>query len=226
MINEKTDLLVSGSWRGRSCFVIGGGPSLRGFNFDSLKGKLTIGTNRAFEFFDPTILLAIDERFYRWVYDGKYGEDARRKLFNYTGLKVGIRISAPHVQGVHEIKSLGVSGPIMPIEEGIYHGNNSGYSAVALALALGAAPVYVMGIDLRYDGETSHFHEGHPDRTRERNLISKCTRHFEDLARCPDGIMGVKIVNLQWPERNFSKLAGLFDQVDPVTALSHKDANA
>lgn len=215
MTNREADLLTAANFTGRPCYVVGGGPSLRGFDFELLRGELTIGANRVFEFFAPTILLAIDSRFYRWVYEGKYGEEALRKLVAFKGPKVGVRISAPHVPGVVEIKSLGARGPIVPISEGIYHGNNSGYSAVALALALGADPVYVLGIDLRYAGpegaKVSHFHSGHPERTLERELRNKCLPPFVDLSRSKEGAR-VRIVNPE-PGPVFSLLGDLFPVV-------------
>lgn len=212
MTKGKTDLLLSGSWHGRSCFVVGGGPSLRHFDFSKLRGKLTIGVNRAFEFFDPTILLALDARFYERVRDGVYGPETMMKFLEFKGLKVGVHISKVHIPGVREIQSLGAAGPIVPIERGIYHGNNSGYSAIALALALGASPVYVLGIDMRYDGEMTHHHGGHPERTPEKDLIKKCLPHFEALAKRDIGML-VKIVNPSWPAAPFSRLAGIFDTV-------------
>lgn len=210
MINEK---LTTGCWHGRSCIVIGGGPSLRGFNFERLKGRLTIGTNRVFEFYSPDVLLAIDARFYQWVLNGVYGREAIKKFNNYKGTKVGIRICQDHIPGVQEIKSLGVSGPIIPIEQGIYHGNNSGYSAVALALALGADPVYVMGIDLCYDGKQTHFHDGHPEKTPEKELFSKCIQPFINLSLTAEG-KRVKFINLNWPGKSLSRLAGYFEEVN------------
>ena len=209
MTNEK---LITGCWRHQSCFVVGGGPSLRGFNFDRLKGWLTIGVNRAFEFFTPTILLALDARFYQWVREGKYGDDAFVKLARYKGVRVGVNIHRNHSPGTLEVKSLGERGPIVPIEQGLYHGNNSGYSAIALALALGANPVYVIGIDLRYDGEVTHHHDGHPERTAEKNLFDRCILPFIELSERIEG-KRVKIVNPCWPGDVFSKVGGLFEVV-------------
>jgi hypothetical protein len=215
MTNREADLLTAAILRDRPCYVVGGGPSLRGFDFELLRGELSIGVNRAFEFFTPTVLLAIDARFYRWVYEGKYGEEALRKLSDYKGMKVGIRISAQHVPGVVEIKSLGPRGPIVPIEQGIYHGNNSGYSALALALALGADPVYVLGIDLRYAGpdeaKVSHFHSGHPERTIERELRNKCLPSFVDISTSEEGAR-VRVVNPE-PGPVFSLLGDYFPVV-------------
>jgi len=212
MTNLKADLLASGSWIGHSCFVVGGGPSLRHFNFAQLNGKLTIGTNRAYEFFSPTVLLAIDARFYQWVLEGKYGREAENKLACYKGIKVGIRICHKHIPGVQEIKSLGESGPIIPIERGIYHGNNSGYSAVALALALGADPVYILGIDLRYNGDHTHHHDGHPERTSEKQLFKKCINPFIKLSTTIEG-KRIRLINPEWPAPPFSRLSDYFDTI-------------
>ncbi len=218
MTNMGIDLLATDSWHGRSCVVVGSGPSLRSFDFHRLNGVLSIGVNRAFEFFSPTILLALDARFYERVLNGTYGPEALAKFNAYEGIKVGIRICQQHVAGVREIRSLGAGGPIVPVEQGLYHGNNSGYCAVALALALGANPVYVMGIDLRYDGpaeaQITHNHKGHPEKTPEKDLISKCLPHFVCLSRMIEG-RRVKVFNPDWPQKPFSRLADFFEVVPP-----------
>ncbi len=36
-------ILPKGSWNARPCFIVGGGPSLKNFNWDLLKGQITIG---------------------------------------------------------------------------------------------------------------------------------------------------------------------------------------
>ena len=51
--NKVTYKLREGQWTGHPCFIIGGGPSLKGFDFNLLEGRKTIGINRAFEFFNP-----------------------------------------------------------------------------------------------------------------------------------------------------------------------------
>ena len=42
------DSLPTGSWKGQRCFIIGGGPSLKGFDFKQLKGEKIIAINKAF----------------------------------------------------------------------------------------------------------------------------------------------------------------------------------
>jgi len=68
------DFLPDGAWTGRRCFIIGGGPSLKGFNFSRLKGELVIGINRAFEFCDCDIIFAMDAQVHTYIMSGKFGE--------------------------------------------------------------------------------------------------------------------------------------------------------
>ena len=59
-----TDVLNSDSWKGKRCFIIGGGPSLSDFDFDILKDELTIGINKTLIQFSPTLNYSMDKRFY------------------------------------------------------------------------------------------------------------------------------------------------------------------
>jgi len=40
------EVLPDNSWKDEDCYIIGGGPSLKRFNWSLLKGKKTIGINR------------------------------------------------------------------------------------------------------------------------------------------------------------------------------------
>ena len=48
-------------WKGRRCFVVGGGPSLQGFDFNVLKGELVIALNAGF-IINPTLSFIFDLR--------------------------------------------------------------------------------------------------------------------------------------------------------------------
>ena len=47
------------AWKGRRVFIVGGGPSLKAFDWKCLRGELTIGINRAFEKFTPTMMFCM-----------------------------------------------------------------------------------------------------------------------------------------------------------------------
>ncbi|MCX5657919.1 MAG: hypothetical protein NTZ48_06855, partial [Candidatus Omnitrophica bacterium] len=64
-------------WEGQRCFIIGGGPSLKGFDFSKLKGELVIAVNRAWESCDCAITFFLDEQFWGWTENGSLGENAK-----------------------------------------------------------------------------------------------------------------------------------------------------
>jgi hypothetical protein len=80
---------------------------------------------------------------------------------------------------------------------GIYPGNNSGYGALMLAIALGFKKIFLLGYDMKISNGRTHFHEGYPNqqlRVQERHL-SNFKRLFEATA---DSIkkIGIEVVNL------------------------------
>ena len=56
--------LSEGMWKGRRAFIIGGGGSLHGFDFNVLQGELTIGINAGFSL-NPTVGFIYDLRLIR-----------------------------------------------------------------------------------------------------------------------------------------------------------------
>ena len=173
--------LTDGEWADQPCFVIGGGESLKGFDFNRLWGAgRVIAINRAFEsvpFAD--IVFFMDEPYYRDILKGKFGPEVINKWRSFWGRKVFLNLS--HYQmpaDIISVPSLGFFGPQRPIREGLYHGNNSGAGAIGLACALGANPIYLLG----FDCQGAHFHDGYGGETGER--IGKIfADSFEELAR-------------------------------------------
>jgi len=47
-------IMPTGIWKGRRCFIVGGGTSLKGFDFSQLRGELVIAVNRAMEYVPDT----------------------------------------------------------------------------------------------------------------------------------------------------------------------------
>ena len=84
------DVLPDGAWKSQRCFVVGGGPSLRGFDFSKLYGELTIGINRAYEAFDCTIMFGMDKQLYNWIVNGKLGAEAKKKYEDFKGYKAWV----------------------------------------------------------------------------------------------------------------------------------------
>ena len=158
--------LENGMWIGHRCFIVGGGPSLKDFNFRLLRDELTIGINRAFEFFDPSIIFGMDARFWNWVEHDEFGPEVRKRLQDYRrGLKVWVAVgSGLYPEDVIVLDDAGIHAFTNDLTKGLGNGNNSGYAALNLAFILGANPIYLLGYDMRGDGQGGQqwFHDGYP----------------------------------------------------------------
>ena len=144
---------VDQMWSGETVFIIGGGPSLRDFNWMSLHGKKVIAINKSLlSYPSAQVLYWTDSRVYSWM---------KKEIDDFKGLKFTIR---DHPSYVGDIKIL-KRGNKFGLEESkdtLAHGNNSGYAAINLAYHLGAKRIVLLGYDMGNDGKVSHHHSGYP----------------------------------------------------------------
>jgi len=195
-----SEVLPEGSWKGRSCFIVGGGPSLRQFDFSLLDGRLSIGINRAFERFWPTILFAMDVRVLNWIRQGLYGEACRQRFEEYQGLKVWCLLyGAKLPDDVYIVKAFGNFLTSQrqwgtSYAQGLGTGNNSGYAALNLAFILGADPIYLLGYDMKHEGDRSHWHGGHPIKQTVEQVESFRLHFYRAYRKLRDA--GRTVINL------------------------------
>ena len=136
----------------KALYIIGGGPSLKGFNWELLRGKNVLSINRAFQAVPWAIATFwTDSRFYKW-----YEKDLKR----FKGVKIGCRYSQLYDKSVILVRSTGGAG----VDEYPYHiraGNNSGFAALNVGYHLGAKRIYLLGYDMRSDKGGTHWHDGY-----------------------------------------------------------------
>ena len=151
-------------------YLVGGGPSLRGFDWSRLDGKNVIAVNRAFQVLPnaPYVYFS-DKRFWDW-----HGA----QLKSYSGRI----ISGAHrlrVNGVESYQFTGVAG--LDLTPGkLRHGNSSGYAAINLAVHLGARKIVLLGYDMRMVDDRAHWHDGYPVVARQ-NVFDKMHAFFETM---------------------------------------------
>jgi hypothetical protein len=185
-----TDILSDGDWKGGPCFIVGGGPSLKGFDFKRLPEARTLVINRTFEFMpQAAILFSMDSLYYREACR-KPKTDPRR----FPGVKVWLDTHGFPYQGVLLVKSRGECGLSESLGLGLYHGANSGYGAVGLAACLGADPIYLLGFDMDPTKSLTHFHSGYIMRTG-REKVARYIKNFEALAPLLEA-RGFHVMNL------------------------------
>lgn len=162
-------------WQGETVYIIGGGPSLKDFMWDGLRGKKSIAINKAFYTYpNADVLYWTDGRFYNW-----YKED----IDKFKGLKYTITPAYPGISQDINVLKRGQKLGLEKEKDTLSHGNNGGYAAINLAFHLGAKRIILLGYDMGNDGTKSHFHEGYPTHpTGEQVYKSQFIPAIESLA--------------------------------------------
>jgi hypothetical protein len=189
-------LTSNGAWQGRRCFIIGGGPSLAGFDFSQLRGELVIGINRAFEKIAPSVIFSMDSRLYAWIKSGMLGQEALDKYEKSTARKIWVEAPSfkfgAEVLVIPRLEGVGIG---RSLSGGLYTGSNSGLAALNLAVVLGANPIYLLGFDLiSRDQFQQWWHDGYPTVQRDK-VYQTFRKEFEEVAPTLKE-MGVSVINL------------------------------
>ncbi|GAH74688.1 unnamed protein product, partial [marine sediment metagenome] len=192
-----SNTLEDDAWKGQRCFIIGGGPSLRDFDFSKLKGELVIGVNRVYEEIDCTITFSLDSRYYMWIVRGNLGVEAKRKFEDFKGYKVWLNSASfiPYPKDIYLLNSIGAEAFSWSLKDGLGGGSNSGYGAVNLAVCLGANPIYLLGFDMKGDGKKqAWWHDGYPAKQPD-SVYRKYMERFNRIA--PElKAKGIRVINL------------------------------
>ena len=203
-INKQiTEVFNDRSWAGRRCFILAGGESLKGFDFTPLKDELTIGINKAFQFYqNTTINYSMDSDFYTALHDGRYDEISGEKLLDkwesYKGTRVfltpmDIRKFDDKVYLIRRNIDFRLN---KTLSDGIYGGRNSGFGAILLARSLGCRNIFLLGYDMKAE-TTSHWHGGYPGRNL-KDFNSKLDGYRQEMQEAFPYLQqdGVTITNL------------------------------
>ena len=160
-ITPKTFKPIEPIWQGETVYLIGGGPSLKGFEWNRLKGKKTIAINKAIEFWPQAdAMYWTDGRIYSWL---------KEKIHNFKGLKFTVRAMPYEDKTIHILRK-GQKFGLETARDTLAHGNNSGYAAINLAIHLGAKRIVLLGYDMGNNGKNSHFHDGYPVNATGENI--------------------------------------------------------
>jgi len=180
--------LEDNQWFGRPAFIVGGGASLREFDWSRLDGQLWIGCNCA-GFYDPTITLACDVQ---WM--ERYAEDLR--IQRCGGIKLWQRVQDDYDPPASWWVVNAVDGWSWSIMDGLLRGPNVGVTALHLAALLGARPIYLLGFDMHDNGETpiEHWHDEYVGRdwASPSRVMRLFRASFENVA----GLVPHRVVNL------------------------------
>lgn len=173
-------------WAGQPAFLIGGGASLKGFDFSLLKGQHTIGINHAFRLGKEIIEIC-------FFGDATFLHHAIREMNSFGGRVV---TCAPTLQAfqVNWLEKVNREDQGLH-REALGWNLNSGAAAINLAILLGATTIYLLGFDCQLNDSRSHWHDKAKVITEEASF-QRFMRGFanvkSDLYKFPD----VKIFNV------------------------------
>lgn len=199
--NPFFEILSDGAWKGKRCFIIGGGSSLKGFDFERLKGEKVIVINAAFKFcMFADILFFMDKgNFYLPLMRGNMNDgDIKEAWEKFEGYKVFLDLLHNRaIPGCYTLYSHPINeGITHSMKKGLVHGDNSGHGALNLAHCLGANPIYLLGYDFYFSGpkkQSSHFHNIYKFKQGEatfKSFIKFFNKSSEILRR-----MGIQVYN-------------------------------
>jgi len=189
--------LEAGAWSGERCFIIAGGTSLVGFDFDRLRRarERVIVCNRGFvEAPFADIMVSMDIDLYNWLEAREIGRTQEEQIaitkafHKFKGFRVWIDMNNSTMNApVHYVHR--ESRPVIHkrMKNGVFSGNNIGVGALCLAATLGASLIYLLGYDfyLQKSAEgkikRTHFHSGYPRKMHDSHVKS-FIKFFEMIA--------------------------------------------
>lgn len=202
--NQIITIFNKNSWLNKRCFIIGGGESLKGFNFNVLDKELTIGINKTFQTYDKVnINYSMDISFYDLMLKGDYDKLGEAKLWDKWMAFKGHRIFLTPMnikQFGNEVylvrRNIDPSFNRVDLDSGIWGGTNSGMGAISLAIALGINEIYLLGYDYKAL-ENTHWHSGYEINRDMAQFNLKLKSYKEELEKIAPKIkeLGVVIYN-------------------------------
>lgn len=173
----------------RKVFIVGGGPSLKGFSFEKLKGLDTIAVNvAALDVPEPTYCITADSKIYRQLEDGEFKDvdtswvvvsnpdhtTLKFRQGQFTNTKTGF-VHNPFTPNIL-IRNAGVEGLGFSFKD-FKTGYNSGFCAFQLAVLLGYEEIYLLGFDMG-GGNRKHYHNRYKGKAINNTEMRRFCQNF------------------------------------------------
>ncbi len=185
-------LLINPEEYNNTCYIVAGGPSLKGFAWSRLDGKFVIAINRSYE------VLPNAQIIYFTDYD--FWDHHRDNMLAHSGQLIKGSQTRSKEENNPSVIYYRLSGkPGISTERGLlHHGNNSTYAALNLAAVhLKFKKIYLFGVDMKWgepkNKSTSHWHDGHK-RIDPEYSYDKMKRAFKTIVE-PLTNIGVEVYN-------------------------------
>lgn len=179
-------------WQGQPAYLIGGGSSLKQFDFQTLKGKNTIGANYAFR-------LGADVIPWMCFSDTGWFNGAKFELERYAeagGNVVSCATSLGHLNIPWIKKMQRVRDGLLFANGAIGWNYSTGAMMINLAMYLGSDQIFLLGYDMARKEGVSHWHNAYAkvtdDASFARHTKGFVNVHTDLVRRFP----GVRVFNV------------------------------
>ena len=175
-------------WAQQDAVIIGGGSSLAKFDFQSLRGRNTIGCNDAFRL-GPEIVKVCLFGDASWFHRNKWD------LEQFTGRVATLAPSLYSIK-IPWLLTLTRSRDGLHTDGTIGWNHSTGAAAVNLALSMGAVRIFLLGFDMcrRPDGRT-HWHNHNPKPVQDESY-RKFLKGFKQVEHGLGKFPGARIFNV------------------------------
>jgi hypothetical protein len=180
-------------WYGQDVFIIGGGSSLKGFDWNLVKSECTIGCNNAFQLGPEVCKICI-------FGDIKWFKKFEKELVGYASEEKGgiVFTNSPHLQHTKvpwiwtmPRKSRGL------YVDALGWNNNTGASAINLALLLGAKRIFLLGFDMHLSVEGQvNWHPNNLDKPSEKVFAKHLEGFIKVAADLKRDFPGREVINI------------------------------
>lgn len=158
-------------WDGDTVFILGGGPSLRNFDFERLRGRQVIATNEAFlECPWARALCFVDINWWN-----KRGEEVKRR---FRGMLISRGPHRPRLQKDGVLCCAMKTGLRWSTDPRMLAGSNSGLVALNAACLMGAGRAVLLGFDMRAVDGRANYHGRHRMLLNQQHRGNSYTRTF------------------------------------------------
>ena len=171
-VSARCDWLVD-YFKGDDVFIVGGGPSLFGFNFSRLEGRRVIAINHSYRYCKAEILVFLDAKFAR---------EAKER--GHDPYEMPLKIVAGPSSGMHSRGNCTIvqmSQKPSKNPASLYGRAQSGLVAINLALIGNARNIYLLGFDAKFSNGMGHFYSKDWKHTMDDKEIqySKMARTYD-----------------------------------------------
>ena len=215
----KTLKFLEGKYRGRRIFVMGSGKSLKEMPLHLLQNEYTFGINRIGLTYRPSFYWLATTNAHNVEY--RFNVDAAIESAYHSFIATFLKGTIPDAENVYWIQVAHISGanPTNPGEVGVEDWvkqniagcqlsgyGHSGFAVIRLAAYMGFNPIYVIGMDGKYEyhqlgqSDPNHFDDNYESDSvaRHPSIIDDINLRIRDshtIMSAGASLLGVDIIN-------------------------------